>query len=575
MSTGGDDSFNVVLALDAGPAAPAVAQSVQMFTSILNVLKEARREADAMADSSLRLRDSMRDISALRGGTGGVSDEMVRGQLKFMQATGMTATEAHSYVEQFLGEAAAYQAKAKSPEEFERIQQMTAQYGMSQGVDPGTMAKLSGRILSMGGQGQTAESVLGTAAEVFRRINLGSGQASLATQAYTNAAASLVMPGGGGQVGSMESLAALAMGASRSGSEAEISTRLQQFSRAMTGTAGSEGWNKYVREGLSIPEGTKAEVAMRRIFGEMEKVSNVGPITGTDAEVAGKIEGLTSGTTKQGRDLSAWLREQGMMNSRERQAVIAMYAQRQSIYAELEGKGPDPRATADTAKGAIGTYRESREGRMREAQAMNVAAEVDEGMKNEELRIAATRARANLLRKHGAGWVAETAVENIMLGKMGTSAQDIEMFIETRKELAKRTGEDLGQNNMSKLGIGISTIANFPELVLAHGRGDKRAVGEIQSRIMGSGQEFDAWRGIMNNDLQRMSQEAADRQAVGDIGMMQVMGGQGRHTYDWYREHTSPQDVKGQKWLAEIGAQLQREASRPKSVPTKSAPEKR
>jgi hypothetical protein len=91
--------------------------------------------------------------------------------------------------------------------------------------------------------------------------------------------------------------------------------------------------------------------------------------------------------------------------------------------------------------------------------------------------------------------------------------------------------------------------------------------GRIQEQRQLSRQQYNAWRSIVNNDLIRQAQEAQAREDIGDFGKNLVMGGQGQHTYEWYKSHTDPNDVAGQKFLAEVLRGFQKDASRPKAVP--------
>jgi hypothetical protein len=438
MSTGGDENLQIALTLDAGAAAPAVAGAVTMFRAIVDTLRDAHKESDDLAAATTRVRDSLRDIRALSG-AGPVSDEFLRTHLQFIRDTGLTQTQAHDFIEQFLGEAEASRGKMASPEEFSRLQNVGAQYGAALGGDIGSHAKILGRLVGIGPQGQTAEDVMGQFAEVTRIMNYGSGELSLAMKSLSNAAAFTLQEGGTGPVGSARNLAVLGMGASRLGSESTIDTTIMQFMRATTG-AGTEKWREFLRGdvaggGLGVKEGTKIEEAMIPLFRAMEKVANIPALTGTREDQARQAQAIAAGGTQQGKDLDTWLREQGMTSMEERRSVIGMFSQRQTMTEML---GAAPEATGATAADVVAKVRASRSGQQALADAALMATETEVGMEHEPLRRYLTLARERLTAERAPGFagVPTNVFERMAGGMIGTDPQE-RMIFERAQQIAE------------------------------------------------------------------------------------------------------------------------------------------
>jgi hypothetical protein len=418
MSTGGgDETLQVGLLLDVGPAIPSVAQAVGLFGTILDSLRQARDMSDAWAQSTFNLRESLRDIAQLQGKSV-VTDEFLRSQLGVMRATGMTATESHKFQEQFLGEAAAYTSRL-APGEMERLTTLGGQYATTLGPESiGTMAQLYGRIIGANqAGGQTAQGVVGEAAEVYRILQAGSGAAPLILQSMMNVAPELGAGMEGGQVGSIRNLSAMAMGASRMGTPSQVDTILRQLGRVASGGAGPE-WSHYLREELGVAAGTPMEQALPRIFEEMKKAQAQGVLPRDWA----KTHGI--GQAEYGERLEGMMRYWG------------------EVQAEINRA---PIATAATAQQAVSEYRASPAGQQRAADVNLETARAEAGMRGERMRQIATEAEARLTRERpdlfGPEGIGATVMQNYVLGKFGTSVQDMAMH----QMMGKVAEEQLGQ----------------------------------------------------------------------------------------------------------------------------------
>lgn len=530
-----DDVFSVALALDAGPAAPAVGVAVGMFRSILDVLRQAREESEQFARSTTEIRDALRDVRALSG-KGGVDDAFLRTHLEFIKQTGMTKTESHDFVEQFLGEAESFRGKM-DPKQFEQLQTLSAQYAVAVGGDVGTRAKLAGRLLGMGPEGRGATDVLGEMAEVNRLLGLGSGKTDLLTKSYLNAAASMLSEGGTGAVGSSRNLAALAMGASRLGGEFTVDTTLEQFGKAVQGF-GPDAWQKFVKKDLGVQEGTKVEQAMIPMFKWMEQ------------QQAG------------GRDLNAALQEQGLDRVEMRRALIGMFNQRQSIMTELAGQGGQV-STPQAAMQQIADAFSSTEGRARLAEGQVTAAETEVGMRFENANIYRRKAYAELLKTGELG--PEATAANVLTGLMskavGTTREELLIDKKATEIYQRDTGRKINQVDPTMLESAVGGL--FDLFIAPQGEHDKEMTGDTARGIA-------QWRSGQAGGLQQGMMESEDARKVGDWGNVLIAGPQGMMTYSQFESMYRSQgktdaEIKG--LMAHVLERIQAERARPMAVP--------
>src|SRR5215218_9474941 len=114
-----DEFFEVGLLVDPSPMTVGIGVATGIFKAFSDSLRESLAVSKELADQTFQIRDALRDVRALQGAGAGVSDQALRSQMGLIRETGMTATEAHDFVEEYLGEAAAYEAKA-APGEYER-----------------------------------------------------------------------------------------------------------------------------------------------------------------------------------------------------------------------------------------------------------------------------------------------------------------------------------------------------------------------------------------------------------------------------------------------------------------------
>jgi hypothetical protein len=397
MSAGGDDSLNISLFVDAGPAAPAIAQAINMFQGVVKILDDAKAKADEFADSTARMRDSLRDISAISGGAG-VSTEFLGKHLEFIRHTGTTATEAHDYLESFLGEAEAYRGKMTEGE-FNKLQEYGARFGVAKGGALSPRGLLFGRVLAMSPQGVTAEQALGEGAEVSRLLAMGSGREDLLTTSLLAAAPSLVAEGGRGAVGSMRNLGILGMGASRLGAERTVKTSLSQFGRFTQGFASPE-WQTFLREQLGVKEGAKVEEAMIPIFEWMSKESGIKipKLVGGKEEIAAQVQAAAEGETQAGRELNALLLSKGIRDVAVRRTAVGMFMQSGVMLQELRKQGPQPVATGPSAMAQMREFEtETEGGRLRGTEGRTLATKIEVGQRFERLRRYQKEAHQQLL----------------------------------------------------------------------------------------------------------------------------------------------------------------------------------
>lgn len=520
-----DEIFEVGLFVDPSPMTVGIAGGTALFQAFSNSLRESLELSKQLAEQTNTIRDSLRDVRALQGPGAGVSDQVLRTQIDLIKASGMTATEAHDFVAQYLGEAEAYRGKAGAGE-YERLETMSAQYSVAKGGDPQLRAKVAGRLLGMGGEDRTAESVMGEMAEVNRLLELGSGNTVRLTKSWLNASSSMLAEGGGGAVGSARNLAALAMGASRLGSEYSVDTTLEQFGKAVQGF-GPEKWQTFVKEGLGVKEGTKVEDAMRPMFAWMEQQQ------------------------AHGRDLNAVLQEQGLDRTEMRRSLVGMFNQRQYVMGELDRPGslsPGGRmAGIGEVQQTISGFQRSREGQARLAEAEVLGAQTEIGMRHEEVNIWRRRAYANLLQtgELGPEAIAGKTLENLLAKSAGTTAE--EMMIE------KRAREMFEKENQTKLGTDPSQ-ANLHKVVGI-------VAGETAARTL------DQYTGVRSNQLQRDIQDYRDAMSVGDRGRTTTLGPTGKQMttqeFEAYYRQQGRSDDEVKTLMKGVADRMQNERRRP------------
>jgi hypothetical protein len=379
------------------------APAILAVRAITAAMTQGVAEAAKLADQTQAMRDSLRDIVGITGG-GGVGAKPLAEHLQLMQAAGMSSQEAHGFRETFLGEAEAYKDRMK-PEEYEELQTRSAKMAMSFGLKPETMAMLSGRLISRAAPGTTAGGVIGEAGEIQRLLQSGSGVTSRIMDSYLQSMSSLTNAQGTGLVSSPRSLAVMAAGASRLGPESTIDTTLENFSKAVGGLTRNKDWSKFIREDVGIKESTPVEIGMEKLFQKMEQVSGPGARftpeqLKSDAGAQKQLAEMTEGQGEQGRNLYAYLKEQGLKDTQALRSVVGMFGQREILRREM-GRPQEERMGAAEVEAKITEAYDPRSERgralrRRQADAHLVAAEVEQGKDYEEARRFRIDAAANL-----------------------------------------------------------------------------------------------------------------------------------------------------------------------------------
>lgn len=568
-----DDYLEIGLMLDASPATAGALAATQSFRTILDVLSEARNQAAQLGEQTYRFRDAMRDIQAMKGG-GPVTDETMREQINLMRQTSLTGVEQHEFTEKFLGEAAAYLGPY-SPEQRQQFQVLTGKYGAMMGVDPATMATLAGRVIGLHPEGITPEQNLAESAEFYRRVGMGSGEASLAAASALGVGASLVQPGGAGPIRDLGALGTLAMGASRGGSEHTIGTTIQSFATAMQGLS-SETWRKHLREDLRIPEGTHVEDAMFTVFAELEKIANVPEIAGSDEQRAAATRALAEGETPQGRDLGTALQEMGINNIRQRRAILTMYGQRHELRRMQEGvvRGPeDVRITAPMATEQLGQWeRDPLTGGARLARSGGEAQQREQGMQDEEALTYLINEQTRLRqagRIEGPG-LAENALRDILLKPTGLRGDAALIYQGAQETWERQNRTRLNKEEPGLLSWGASwALAGMPILTemayeglggpVKEGAKSYRDVRKdiedtietyTGNRAVGFGQRIQIARG--NQDFDNL----ANRTMMGPNA--QMMTPEEYRQYGRTELHWTPQQEAENmpKWMKRLGEEL-------------------
>jgi hypothetical protein len=495
-----DDYFDVAMRFDAGPAAPAVAEAVNMFRSILNTIHDAKEEMDQMAESTTNFRQSLRDVKALTG-PGPVDDKFLQSHMQFMKQTGMTGTTAHDFVEQFLGEAEAFRGRM-APAEFEKLKTKSAQYASVLGGDVTSRAQLAGRLVALGPQGQTAEQALGDLAETERLMQSGSKRADLLTGALMKAGATQLGEGGTGPVGNVRNLAIMTAAASRQvGSERAAATTIEQFSLAVRGF-GPEKWQQFVRQDIGIKEGTKVEDAMVPMFQWMEQQQ------------------------KAGRNLEDALTDQGLQRVEMRRALIGMYNQRGAMAAEFK-RPVSERATAATVDTTFAQWKEGAQGREQMADVGYEVAVLEAGKRGEAGRYARKVAATELVQEKiiDPTGKAGAAIEEYVY--RGIATDRTQKLIEQRalENTAKRTGVSLeetstGTDQALALAASLTPVgALLPSPKVKFDRTGMPVV-DMSDRVKG----LRDYIHYQSGDFDQRIKDMEDRQAIGDTDNQQVRG---------------------------------------------------
>jgi hypothetical protein len=507
-----DDIFDIALSVDAAAAMPGAATIVGVFRELVSVLAQARQEAQQFGDKTMQLRDSLRDIASVRG-QAGVSDELIKETLDLRKKSGMTATEAHSFTEQFLGEAEAFRDKM-DPKEFQRLSEQAARYAVVVGGDVGTRGKLAGRLMALAAPGTKADDIMNDMNEANRIIESGSGKAHLVTTSYTNLAATMLQPGGTGRVGSARTLAILAMAASRVGGESEVDTNVERFAKAVQGGTTSKPWREFLK-GAGVKEGMKVEESMQVVFDKME------------------------GAAQSGRDLDRYLQDMGIQRTEERRTLVAMFGQRESMNVEL-ARRVQAKPGQETAAGRIDAGTRSREVQRRLTDAALAAKDVEYGMGQEVFGTYLKKAQIELYDQltpeaKAAGWI-----ENLAARAQGTTRPEVmlkqravqiyERENQVRLGPADETAEDVIARDEAP-GAGLRQRSDMAREFLNPALAGARARMMAMNALPGvSPKTRAAARTEYISQLRSvMERERADRRAIGALDVNRDVAGEITH----------------------------------------------
>lgn len=585
MSVGlSDESFNISLFLDAGPAVPAVAQAINMFHGIVQVLQEAKEKADSFADSTAKFRDSLRDIRAISGGAG-VSTDFLKEQLNVMRVTGLSGTESHDFMESFLGEAEAYKGKM-SDDQFKYLQELGGRFAVARGGAVRPRGTLFGRVLAMSPQGVGAEEVLGESAEIARLLSLGSGKEDLLTNAFLATSPSMVAEGGKGAMGSLRNLAVLTMGASRLGSERTTKTTISQFGRVAQGFASPE-WQTFLRDELGVKEGTKIEEAMIPIFERMSSESGIKipVLKGGKEEIAAQVQAAADGETKAGQELNALLDRWGIHQVELRRSTIGMFMQSGVMVQELKKLGPQPVMTPSSAMAqmiAAENDPKLREGiARRRTDARVEAAELETGLRFEVRRRLEREAYGQLLieGKLGPEQQAATAMQDFLTKGFGYSEQT-RLIGQRSWELAeKEFGQKMQRPEPGWAAGTVSDVATLMPRLAAMGISlvAPRTGARMAENVQGAGNLIRETIGgarsdLTGFDLDMRIKEAQDARENRDISQAYVFGPSGKRTYGEYEDILGSQGEKGRKILEKLAREAHNNMNRPLVYPTTARP---
>lgn len=324
------------LGLSAGDAGR---QITRMAASFL-VFQAGRELVSGMRDALVDLRDytvtinkeltgmqsNIAELQSITGRAGESNAHVIQEHLELMKYSGMTSQQAIKFASAFTGEAEISREKF-DPRQFAMIQQNAARFAMIHGGDAGTHAMLAGRLAGLyqpveGKEDQQARDIATKQADLYSRLNMAPGETEPLTAVFAAELGKLVSPTGkGGMVGSPEALANMFVAAAKTARDpGEVGTRIEQFSRAMTGLNRSKDWAKFLRGapgegGLGVGPNARAEEAMVPLFKVLEQVQ------------------------ARGESIPGFLKSKGLANSQEILAISGMFEGRE-LYETVRKKKP-------------------------------------------------------------------------------------------------------------------------------------------------------------------------------------------------------------------------------------------
>jgi hypothetical protein len=346
--------------------------------SVGESIRSAREATEAWAESSLKLRDQLREIANLRGKSG-PDDSVLASNLKLRQATGMTQPDATKFQEQFLGSLPlAVDAGGIDKQTAEKLSAQVGRLAVRTGLDGSTAGDLAG-VMGMFGKVPDERVGLGRAQQVVDLLNDGRGNLTPLTRALIKGAASTV--GQGKPFASLQERAAAISVASGIGDKGATDTTVGAAIRGLS--PGGTVEHRLTLERLGIGGNQSFQ----------ERIDRLAP--------------LFEEARKRGQNPNDALTEAGFGNVQDRRALIGFFENREVLRKRIDSVAES--ADAPDAKARVAADRSDRlnsefygadkAARDRVATARLDSAKVARGNRYEDLTIARKEAEANLQKR--------------------------------------------------------------------------------------------------------------------------------------------------------------------------------
>jgi hypothetical protein len=403
--------------------------AVQAYRAIIDITNQAADAAKRHADETLRIRDSLRELAAIKGKSNPDNEELRR-YSDARKASGLTHEEQVTFSTELFNALGTVSEKKLSAAEREKITtqggQLTARLG---GGNEGAKARatvlglLPNYMQGKNGKPLAGEDVVGTADAGEMILGRGAGSATNAATQFQKTLTSLSSEHLEGKFKNPLKAASLTALATQFGPESAATSVLQAVreTQAITKFRQGEGMLQAQAETLGeagVTEFMDPEEALTKLFKYI------------DTETKG-------GTTEA---VPAFLKRRGFINSEGTESLGRFFEQYKSgTFQEIMGLADQP-VDNTLAQKKFKEFAASPTGRNRLADAEVSAAEIEQGKKEENLEIARKRGRAARL----ARGVDQDMVEQARLaakGKLVGGKEAAERMAEEEEGLAIREKE--------------------------------------------------------------------------------------------------------------------------------------
>jgi hypothetical protein len=306
-----------------GASAISIGTVVNMYKGMVGAMREATVEAEKQVDHLLKLKNTIRDIAAMTGSTGGSTDAEVSKFMKIRKASGLDDAGAKGFVQGYAGSGEAKKGINISEEEYEKGKPLIARFAAANSAGDAGAAESYGNMagLVMGyDKNITSGKLLSKVTGVTNILNKGVGDNPTLLREYSQQAGSLLNAEGTGYGGDPNKVAALISTSSIQRSAGQAGTVVQQAAKSLRNFTGPQAG---MLSGAGITEKDDMIAALGKLFKVMEEAE------------------------KKGEAPDQFLAKGGIESNEDRMALTALYAGRSYLNRFVEeGKREIPEAEA-------------------------------------------------------------------------------------------------------------------------------------------------------------------------------------------------------------------------------------